>query len=125
MKKFISILLCLIFTALLFYFNKTIESKKEILSSNVNTNNTLQSKLDVNNDSLRILEGIENSLNLQINSVNKEIKNVQQIYHDRLRLVEEQNKQFEKSLDQDGSGTPDFIEQGDFNGNGIPDAVEH
>lgn len=118
-------MLCLIFAGLLFYFYKAIESKKEILSSNVTTNNELQSKLDVNNDSLRILESTENSLTSQINSVNKEIKNVQQIYHDRLRLVEEQNKQFEKSLDQDGSGTPDFIEQGDFNGNGIPDAVEH
>lgn len=125
MKKFISILLCLVFSVLLYYFYKTIESKKEILTSNETTNNTIQSKLDVNNDSLRILEDIENSLNSQINSVNKEIKNVQQIYHDRLRLVEEQNKQFEKSLDQDGSGTPDFIEQGDFNGNGIPDVLEH
>lgn len=116
---------CLVFFVLLYYFYKTIESKKEVLSSNETTNNTLQSKLDVNNDSLRILEGIENSINSQINSVNGEIKNVQQIYHDRLRLVEEQNKQFEKSLDQDDSGTPDFIEQGDFNGNGIPDVLEH
>lgn len=125
MKKTIPILLCLIIAVILFYFNKTIESKKEILLNNEATNSTLQNILDINNDSLRILQSTENSLNSQINSVNKEIINVQQIYQDRLKFVEEQNKQFEKSLDYDGSGTPDFIEQGDFNGNGIPDVVEH
>lgn len=124
-KISIIIILFLILGITNYYYIKSVESNKNAIKLILKSNVELQNIADNKRDSLITLEIEDGNIQREKNKLEDDIQSAINLYKDKLKFVEHQEEEYKKSLDQDDSGTPDFIEQGDFNGNGIPDAVEH
>jgi hypothetical protein len=116
--RILRIILLLLIIAAGFIGYKLITPLKSDIASLKEETIITQETLKKNNVLLADLRLKKGNLDSEYNSIISEKNQVIKTYQGKKKWVDEQNKRFMEDMDRN-------IEIGDFNGNGIPDYLEH
>lgn len=117
MKTYIIIVILLIVCTAILGISKIIsfkENSNELNKQNVNLKNEIEEIRPILEAKRNAKNNLEAKKNELISEKNRIIKN----YNEMKQIIDKQNMEFMNNLNQN-------IEMGDFNGNGIPDYIEH